>query len=136
MLRRVIAATSAGLLLAVGLGPASTARAEYVPWGSTSARDQVLKPSCAAYFYRYKMTPPIDDWAAELFLVGPNGVTIQSAALDIDSDPAADRLHWRLCRPSLRPGRYKIKMKVTYLDGYDKYEGWVRPSYFRLLRRR
>jgi hypothetical protein len=135
MLRRVIAGTSAGLLLAVGLVGPSTAQAEFEPWGSTSAPDQFLKPSCASYAYHYRIDPPIDDWAAELFLSGPNGVKIASAALDIDSDAAAGKLHWRLCRASLKPGRYKIRMRVTWLDGYEKHEGYVKPSYFRLRQR-
>ncbi len=132
MLRRVIAGTSAGLLLAVGLVGPSTAQAEFEPWGRTSAPNQVLKPSCSYYRYHYRITPPVNDWAAEIFLSGPNGVKIASAALDIDSDPAAGKLRWRLCRASLKPGRYKMRMRVTWLDGYDKHEGFVPPSYFRL----
>ena len=135
MLRRLIAGSSAGLLLAAGL-VGSSAGAAYEPWGSTRAADQVLKSSCAHYPYRYRIDPPTDDWAAEIFLVGPRGGRIASAALDVNSDPAAGIEHWRLCRPSLTPGRYKIRMKITYLvDHYDKYGGFVKPSYFRLLRR-
>jgi hypothetical protein len=134
MLRRLIAFSSAGLLLAGGL-VGSSAVAAYEPWGGTHAKDQVLKPSCAHYPYRYRIAPPIDDWAAELFLVGPNGVPIASAAFDVDSDPAVGKAFFRLCRPSVTPGRHKIRMKITYLDGYEKYEGYVKPSYFRLTRR-
>jgi hypothetical protein len=136
MLRRVIAGTSAGLLLAAGLVGSSAAQADYEPWGATSAANQVLKPSCAHYVYRYRVQPPVNDWAAELFLIGPEGGKIASAALDVNSDPAVGREHWRLCRPSLMPGRYQIRMKITWLDGYDKYEGFVKPSYFRLQRQR
>ena len=134
MLRRLIAGASAGLLLAGGLvsSPAEAAPA----LGQHHAADQALKPSCAHYPYRYRIDPPTDDWSAEIFLMAPRGVPIASAALDASSDPAAGKKHWRLCRPSITPGRYKIRMKVTYLDGYDKFEGFVRPSYFRLVRRR
>ncbi len=136
LLRRIIVGTSAVLLLATGLTSAQTAHADYQPWGRTAAADQLLKPSCAHYHYRYRISPPRNDWAAELFLMGPRGGHIASAALDVDSDPAVGRESWRLCRPSIIPGRYKIRMKITWLDGYDKHEGWVKPSYFRLQRRR
>ena len=134
MLRRLIAGSSAGLLLAAGL-VSSSSGAAYEPWGGTSAKDQFLKRSCAHYPYRYRIDPPVDDWAAEIFLSGPNGVPIASAALDIDSDPAVGKEHWRLCLSSITPGRYKMRMKITYLDGYEKFEGFVKPSYFRLKRR-
>jgi hypothetical protein len=134
MLRRLIAGSSSGLLLAAGLVGSSAGA--YEPWGSTRAADQVLKSSCAYYHYRYVIDPPTDDWAAEIFLVGPKGGPIASAALDVNSDPATGKEHFRLCRPSITPGRYKIRMKITYLvDGYDKFEGFVKPSYFRLTRR-
>jgi hypothetical protein len=134
MVRRLIAGTSAGLMLAAGL-VGSSAEAAYQPWGGTHAADQVLKSSCASYHYRYRIDPPTDDWAAEIFLSGPKGGPIASAALDVKSDPAVGKEHWRLCRPSITPGRYKIRMKITYLRGYEKHEGFVKPSYFRLVRR-
>ena len=90
---------------------------------------------CAHYAYRYRIKPPINDWAAETFLIGPNGVPLSSGALDVGSDPAVGKEHFRLCKASITPGRYKIRMKITYLDGYDKFEGFVKPSYFRITRR-
>lgn len=135
MLRRLIAGSSAGLLLVAAGLVGSTAEAAYKPWGSTRAADQVLKRSCAYYPYRYRINPPVDDWAAEIFLSGPGGVPLASAALDVDSDPASGRQHWRLCRPSISPGRYKMRMKITYIRDYQKFEGFVKPSYFRLRQR-
>jgi hypothetical protein len=136
MLRRAIAGSSAGLLLAGLLVSAAPASARHQPWGSTSAENQKLRKGCRYYPYTYRVTPPVDDWVAELFLVGPRGGRVASAAFDRFSDPAVGRARWRICRPSVVPGRFKIKMKVTYLDGYDLHEGWVAPSYFRLSRRR
>jgi hypothetical protein len=136
MLRRGIAGSSATLLLLGGLVGSPTAASAYQPWGGTSANNQELKPSCDYYHYRYRIDPPTDDWAAELFLIGPEGGKITSAAFDVDSDPAVGRARWRLCRASIMAGRYKIRMKITWLDGYDLHEGFVQPSYFRLLRRR
>ena len=135
MLRRVIAGTSVGLMLAAGL-VGSPAESAYEPWGSTSAKTQALKPGCAHYPYRYRVTPPTDEWSAEIFLISPKGVPLAAAAVDANSDPAVGIERWRLCRPSITLGRYKMRMKITYLDGFDKFEGFVKPSYFRLVRRR
>jgi hypothetical protein len=135
MLRRLIAGASAGLLLAGGL-VSSPAEADYKPWGSTSAKDQVLKPGCAYYHYRFRVDPPTDNWAAEVFLLAPNGGPVSSGALLAASDPSPGKARFRLCRPSLVTGKYKIRMKVSYKDGYDLFEGYVKPSYFRLLPRR
>ena len=55
---------------------------------------------------------------------------MSSGALLADSDPSPGKAKFRLCRPSLVAGKYKIRMKITYKDGYDNYEGYVKPSYF------
>lgn len=139
MLRRAIASSSAALLLAgllVSTAGTTPAGAAYQSWGSTSAEHQKLRRGCRHYPYSYRVHPPVDDWAAELFLVGPHGGKVASAAFDRYSDPAVGRARWRICRASVAAGRFTIKMKVTYVDGYDLHEGWVHPSYFRLTRRR
>ena len=105
-------------------------------WGSTSAPNQLLRGGCHAYRYQYRVTPPTDDWLAEIFLVGPGREGLASATLLSESDPARGRRFWRLCSASLRPGRYVMKMKVTYLDGTDERSGRVRNSRFRLTLRR
>lgn len=136
MLRRVIAWASAAVLLSTLLVAASaTTATAYRPWGETSARNQVLKPGCKTYHYRYVVDPPSREWAAEIFLKGPRGGGIAHAVLDSNADPARGHRTWRLCRASLIAGRHKIKMKVTWLRGFEKREGWVKPSYFRLRRR-
>ena len=104
------------------------------PWGSTHAPDRVLRRGCHDYRYTYTVNPPTDDWAAELFLIDPVGRRIASGAIDVDSDPDHGVNVFRFCRPSTSPGRFKIRMKVTYLDGYDLSDGYVKPSYFRLRR--
>ncbi len=136
MTRRVIAWLSASVLLGTLLVVASIDSATaYRPWGSTSAKNQVMKPHCAHYGYRYVVDPPSDEWSAEIFLKGPRGGGIASAAIDSRADPARGRALWRLCRPSIVAGRYTMKMKITWLRGYEKHEGWVKPSHFRLRRR-
>lgn len=136
--------TALGLLLALCaallLVPATTAPAQAAPavqrWGSTSAPDQLLRGGCHPYRYRYVVDPPTDDWMAEIFLVGPGRVGLAHATLFSDSEKARGRRVWRLCSPSLRTGRYVMKMKITYLDGDDETSGRVRNSRFRLTARR
>lgn len=135
MLRTIIASAGAGLLLALG-SAAPVTGVSYVNWGSTSASDQVLKPGCRHYHYRFVIEPPGDNWAAETFLIGPNGTKISSGALLAPSDPSPGKAVFRLCRASLVAGKYQIRMKITYKEGYDKFEGFAKPSHFRLVHRR
>ncbi len=95
----------------------------------------MIKRSCHYYPYRYVVDPPTDQWAAEIFLVGPRGGGIASAAIDSASDRARGKRFWRLCRASVISGRYKMRMKITWQRGFDRHEGWVKPSHFRLRRR-
>ncbi len=122
--------------------PTSASSAEPVraagvkPWGRTRARNQVLKPGCRSYRYTYRVTPPSDDWMAEIFLVGPKKGGIASATLFSVSEPARGRRSWRLCRNTVIRGRYTMKMKVTWGDGYQETIGRVPSSRFRLTARR
>lgn len=126
-----------GTLLAVTGPPAQAAGEPGKPatWGSTKAPNQVLKRGCASYRYRYVVTAPTDQWAAELFLTGPGGRALAGPAFDAGANRPRAKAFFRLCAASLRPGRYKIRMKITYQDGYDQFAGFVRPSTFRLTRR-
>lgn len=144
MLRKTMhgSITIAVLILAMALlmgvlGAPAQARTEsrFKDWGSTAAPDRVLRFSCHDYYYHYVVDPPTNDWAAETFLVDPTGDTLTSGALDSGSDPGRGRARFTICRPSTRPGKFKIRMKITYMDGFTKHEGWVAPSYFRLRKR-
>jgi hypothetical protein len=135
LMLRALAAGLVGLLTAGLLVNAAPASADYVSWGSAEASNQRLHRKCHRYAYTYRVNPPTDNWAAELFLVGPKGARLNSAYYVFNADPAAGKGGWRLCRPKTRPGRYTIRMKVSYIDGYDLHEGWVKPTRFRLTRR-
>lgn len=131
-------ALTAGLLVAGGAPTAQAATGvpgKPATWGSTKAPNQVLRRGCAPYRYRYTVTAPTDEWAAEIFLVGPRGKGIASAAFDAGANRARSKAVFRLCAPSLRVGRYTIRMKITWQDGFDQSAGFVRPSTFRLTRR-
>ena len=108
--------------------------ARFKPWGRTRAPDQVLRKGCRYYKYHYAVKPPSADWTAEIFLIEPGGNTLAHAVYSPDSDPAVGNRHWRICRATTTPGRFRMRMKIVWYDNYDGHVGWVRPSYFRLTR--
>ena len=123
--------------LAPSAGAAETTEAaRYQPWGKTRAPDQVLRRGCRYYKYRYAVNPPGPDWTAEIFLVEPGGDILSNAVYFPASDPATATRYWRICRSSTTPGRFKMRMKVTWYDNYDQHIGWVKPGYFWLKRPR
>lgn len=142
-LLKSIAGTGAALALATGLlvsaAPSAPAAPHYKPWGAVRAPDQVLRDGCHRYRFHYRITAPTDSWAAEFFLVNPNGRGITSTAVLAESDPARGWLRWTICRPSTVYGRHKIRMKVTYNPQpsdptADNKDGWVKPGFFRLTK--
>ena len=148
MLRRSIAAAATALLLASGLiasAPATMGAARYdetnpKTWGAVRAPDQVLKKGCHRYRYHYRVDVP--DWAAEVFVMRPNGSTILHDVVFVASEP---RKGWRrfttdICKRSAPYGRYRIKMKVTWNPDEgdptpDNIDGFVRTTSFRFTRR-
>ena len=104
-------------------------------WGRTSSADHVLKKGCERYRYRYRVTAPDREWMAEVFLVDPRGRGVGSRSFHTPADPAQGAPRWKLCRATAGYGRYTIRMKVTWSDGYEQHSGWVKPSYFRMTRR-
>ena len=141
MVRAVIARLGAIALvtgLAVVALPATPGAdaATYQPWGRASASDKVLRPGCRNYQFIYRIDPPGDEWAAEVFL-SSRGKGLASRAFASNADPARGRSSFRLCRQSVTYGTFKIRMKITYRKGYyENGEGWVRPTYFRMVRPR
>ncbi len=131
MLRTSLVAVAAGLALTLSLGsaPATASTAKY---GHTAAPDRVLKPSCHNYGYRFRVKTPTNDWMLETFLVDPRGETIASGVLGAPAQSKKDRSHFRFCRNTTRPGKFKIRAKISWWDGDEKHTAWFKPSYFRL----
>jgi len=127
-------------LIVLGSGTASPAGAMdakttiHPAWGRTSTKAHVLKPSCRNYGYSYAITPPKGDWAMETFLIGPGGVHLSSGAMAIGMDGLTGHDRFRFCRPSTRPGIFKIKALITVQDdqGKDYQQGWLPVTRFRL----
>jgi len=129
MLRTAIAGAVAGALLAVGM-PAATAGDP--DFGRMWRHDGVLRPSCHNYKYHYRVIPPKPSWSLETFLVDPTGETIASGGLDSAVDPKRGTAKFRFCRYNTTYGKFKLRGKLTYVDGYDQWVKWVKPGYFRL----
>lgn len=136
--RGVTLALVSGLMV-LGLGlwsPASAVQAKesHPEWGGTSAADGVLRRSCRDYRYRYAITPPKGDWGLETFLVGPGRVHLASDAMVVGTDPLSGHDTFRVCRPSTRPGVFKIKALLSVQDasGQDYVDGWLPVTRFRL----
>ena len=135
-MRRTVIAALCGLLFAgllvVG-GPASGVDS----LGTATARDQVIHKGCHAYPYSYRVTPPpyTSTWVAEIFLIGPSGGKVGSAAYMSPADGLTGKGAWRMCRRAMTPGKYTMRMKVTHIEIYDVHTAWVKPTTFRISRR-
>lgn len=146
-MRTAIVGAIAALLLPIGLVSSTTTTAvsagrDFKAWGNVAAPDQVLRSGCSTYRFRYKIDrAQRNRWAAEFFVVGPNGQGIHAPAVLEGANPPRGRQKFEACRPTVTFGRYKIRMKVTWCEQDcrgegDKREGFVKPTTFRLTRAR
>lgn len=118
-------------------GEPSPTHRQRASYGRTSAPDGTLRSGCRNYPYRYRITTPTDDWTLETFLRDPTGETIASGAFFSDSDASRNRVRFRFCRYSTRPGRFTIRALVHwYGDTGQEHRVWLEPSHFRLKRPR
>lgn len=127
-----------GLTLAT-IPPAVTAgNADY---GRTWRKDGTLRSGCHHYRFQYRVKPVAvletagDDWSAEFFLVDPDGRGLGAAVKDSDIDPRRGDGRYRVCRETTRPGRFKIRGKLSVFDDGDLVdEVWIKVGRFRLRR--
>ncbi|WP_372729338.1 hypothetical protein [Nocardioides sp.] len=132
MLRKMLVPVVLALVLSTSPGFATTAR-----YGHTDARSGVLKPGCHNYRYHWVIKNiPDDGWMIETFLVDPDRQMIASGAFGAPVDAKQDRKIFRFCRNVTRPGRFKIRAKLTWWEDGEKQIAWMKPSYFRLKRPR
>lgn len=130
-MRNAIAGVITGALLAVGMPVATAGDPDF---GRLWRDDGVLRWGCHHYKYHYRVKPPEPDWALETFLVDENKETIASGGVISDVDPRRGTETFKFCRYNTTPGRFKIRGKLTYRDGYDQSVVWVKPGYFWLRR--
>ena len=128
-MRTLIAGLLTGTLLVLGM-PAATAGD--LDFGRVWRKDGVLKSGCHNYKYQYRVKSPQPDWALETFLVDPTRETIANGGFASNADPRRGSGTFRFCKYSTRAGKFKIRGKLTYYEGWDKTVVWVKPGFFRL----
>lgn len=102
--------------------------------GRTSARDGRLRSGCRRYRFRYAVTTPHDDWSLEVSIVDRSGKGVMSAAMLGPNDPKSARVTYTLCRWATRPGRFRIRGKLTSYDGSEETVVRMPTTTFRLRR--
>ena len=115
----------------LGIVAPAVARAGY---GHTGAANRVLRSGCHGYRYHWVIKPRTNDWLLETYLRDPRGTHLASGMFDSDSEQKRDHSRFRFCRYSTRPGRFTIKAKLTWYNGYTEHHVWLDPSHFRLHR--
>jgi len=137
---RALALALIASLMGLGVGlsaPAGAVEAKpevHPEWGRTAAKNGVLKFGCRNYRYTYALTPPEGEWGLETFLVGPGGERLASGAIVIGMDELVGKDRFRFCKPSTRPGIFKIRALLTVQDeqGEHRRSGWLPVTKFRL----
>ena len=132
MRRIAVSALMTGAL--VGGGLAAPTQAWDADYGRIWASDKVLREGCHNYRYQYRVRPETGEWTLETFLRDPSGDTIASNVLDSVIDPRRGSSTFRICRNVTRPGRFKIRGKLTNYVGDDQRVVWVKPGRFRMRR--
>lgn len=112
-------------------GPSAAYARDY---GHTGAPDRVLRNGCHGYRYHFVVKPPTNDWVLETFLVDPRGEHIASGAFSSDSEDKRDHGRFHFCRYNTKPGRFTIRAKLTWYNGYDEHRVRLPRSHFRLHR--
>ena len=134
MLRTIVVGLVTGVLLGTGMPAATAGDADFGHvWRD---RNGVLREGCHGYRYHYRAKPPAasTEWALETFLVDRRGNGVAHGAFASNYDPARGRSRFRVCEYNTVPGRFKIRGLLTWREGDDQFERWVKPDYFRLRR--
>ena len=122
------------LVIGAGLFTARADAKEVQPeLGSTSAKNGILKRGCRNYRFSYAINPPdAGNWALETFITGPRGKALASDGFMEGFDQTSGSDTYRICRVTTRPGTFKIKAKLSTVEGNDTFEAWLPVTRFRL----
>ena len=122
------------LVLGAGLFTSRAAARDVHPeYGSTHAKNGVLKRGCRNYRFSYSIKPPeAGYWALETFIVGPKGKRLASDGYAEGFDSTSRNDTYRLCRVTTRPGIFKIKAKLSTVEGNDTFVAWLPVHRYRL----
>ena len=104
----------------VGGSPAHAAQAG----GHTHGDSGRLQRSCRTYTYDYRVRTPYDDWTLETTILDRDGEAVHADAFIGKPGRPGDRrigrdVEYRLCRYATRPGRFRIRAKLTWYDHSD-----------------
>jgi hypothetical protein len=140
--KSLLAAVAAlALSLGLGAGPAQAHRPDplaglaYHPeWGSVTGHPGVLKRGCHTYAFSYTVSPPGDGiWALEVFISGPGFKHVAAGGFLDGYDPMQGTGSYKLCKPTVRYGRFRIEAKVSSDDGSGTIiEGRTATDHYRL----
>ena len=126
------------LLLALVLWCSMLVAAPATAWDAGYGRvwrgDGVLRAGCRDYPFRYRVRPGNNDWGAEFFLIGPGREGLGTVIKLSNNDRRKGRDAFEVCRTATRPGRFKIRGKLTISHGIEQEVHWVKPVRFRLRR--
>jgi hypothetical protein len=136
---------AAAVLTATALTVASPANADLDPadevhslqhvraTGSVHSGDGVLERGCQTHPYRYRVRPRGSEWSLEVFLINPAGKRLATGYEWKGKDPRRGRGRFEFCSQTTRPGRYKVRSRLTWEDG-RYHEKWLEPRTIRLHR--
>jgi hypothetical protein len=135
MLALAVVLIGALVLTLAPLAPADAGEGKTMAeYAQTFRGNGTLHEGCRNYRYKYKITPPedADTWALETFLTDRRGTTIASDGILKGAAKAKGTARFRFCRENTVPGRFKLRGKFTYKVGFDTFDGWIEPTFFRL----
>jgi hypothetical protein len=126
------------LLVALALGCSALVAAPATAWDADYGRvwrgDGVLRAGCHDYAFRYRVRPGPHDWGAEFFLVGPGREGLGTVNRLSGHARKKGRGKFEVCRVSTRPGRFRIRGKLTIIRAWENDKHWIKPARFRLRR--
>jgi hypothetical protein len=136
------AAAATALSLTAGSGPAVARHPDpledvpYHPeWGSVTGHPGVLKRGCHTYRFSYTVTPPEGIWAIEVFISAPGSKHVAGGGFIDGYDPKSGIGTYKLCKPTVRYGRFRIEAKISVDDGSGHVqEGRTATNFYRLHR--
>jgi hypothetical protein len=116
---------------------ASAARADKATAWVRSPDHGVLKKGCSGHRYRYAVDVPDgkgDSWALEVFLLDSSGRAVASSYEIKGADAVRGKGRLAFCSLNVRPGRYKVKGRLTWAHYSDTTVSWTKPVRVRLQR--
>ena len=101
--------------------------------GSVHSGDGRFEHGCQSHPYRYRVRPRGSDWSLEIFLIDPRGKQIATGYEWKGADPKRGRGRFEFCSQSTRPGKFRVRSRLTWDDGME-HQKWLEPRTIRLRR--